>query len=109
MCIRDRSTIEVIDKYYNATWHKILYEGQIGYFWDNNIKFNSGKPKVQATGTCTGTDVNIRVGASTSTGIYGKMVKNSKVEVLLKNYKTGWHQIWYDGRVAYISTGYVKF
>ena len=76
-------------------------------------KYTTLTVKVVATdtysiGILTGTGVNVREKASTSSTSLGKLDKNDVVVITKENAAQGWHQIDYNGEMAYISADYIK-
>ena len=74
-----------------------------------NSNMTGSTPTITATGTVSGAStVNIRSGPSTSYSKLGTVNQNSTVKIVMQDYVSGWHQIYFDGKVAYISATYVS-
>jgi len=108
------TSISITKQNYSSGWHQALYMNTLVYVQSGKVSIGSGGtapsalPNAVATGTVTGSGVNIRSAPSTTSSVLGKVAKNAKVSITKKNYKAGWHQILHGKKVAYISSSYVK-
>ena len=73
-----------------------------------NMSIRRGTPSVEATGVITASVLNIRSGPSTSYSILGQFGKGDEVSITKQNYTENWHQILYNGSIAYVHASYVK-
>ncbi len=88
-------------------WHKIWYNNREAYVWAAYIKLSSTLPAAQATGTVNSSVLNVRSGPGTSYGKLGSLSKGGKVDITKVKYTSSWHQIIYNGKLAYVYARYV--
>lgn len=73
-----------------------------------NSAMTSENPPVTAKGTVSGdSTLNVRSGPSTSYAKLGKLNLGDALDITVCNYADGWHQIYYNGELAYVSADYV--
>ncbi len=106
------TTVEVLETNINAEWHKVKYKGTTGYV--NRVYVDFTDSLSAYSGSCTGTvvncekDVNIRSKPSTSGALVGKAKKGDTMPVLRQNAVSGWHEVTFAGRNAYIAAEYLQ-
>jgi len=83
-------------------WHQILHAGQPAWVYANYV--DTANPTI---GVITASVLNVRIGPSTSTGKLGQLGKGDKVEIVKANAAKDWHQIIYNGQLAYVHASYV--
>ncbi len=100
-------SVSIIELEPVKNWHKIWYKGEVAYVYAKYVDTQS-TPAVEATGVITASVLNIRSGPATSYSILGQFKKGDEVSITKRNYSSSWHQILYNGSVAYIHASYVK-
>ena len=88
-------------------WHKIWYKDEVAYVYAKYVNTQS-TPDIEAKGVITASILNIRSGPSTSYSILGQFKKGNEVSITKQNYTSRWHQILYNGSIAYVHASYVK-
>jgi stage II sporulation protein D len=83
-------------------WHQILHAGQPAWVYANYV--DTANPTI---GVITASVLNVRIGPSTSTGKLGQLGKGDKVEIVKAGAAKDWHQIIYNGQIAYVHASYV--
>jgi len=93
-------------------WHKISYNGLVGYVSGQYIKLetsssspNTSEP-VTKYGIVTASVLNVRSGASTKNSIIGQLKKNQTVNIISSS--NGWHKIQFGSKTGYVHGDYVK-
>ncbi len=89
-------------------WHRIWYNNREAYVWVDYIKLSGTLPAVQATGTVTSSVLNVRSGQGSSYSKLGTLSKGAKVDITKVKYTSSWHQIIYNGRLAYVYASYIS-
>ena len=103
-------------------WHKIKFNGGIGYvsvdyitLTQNSIPSQPTQPDnnqgssnetIISTGTVKADTLNVRASASTNSSIIGSLSNGTKVEILSTS--NGWHKIKFNGGIGYVSVDYIK-
>ncbi|MBR2223555.1 MAG: SH3 domain-containing protein, partial [Christensenellaceae bacterium] len=89
-------------------WYEINWNGGIAYVSAEYVKIDENGMTVVAKGSVTGSDVKLRRGPSTSYDVLLLASKNSEIEIIEKNAKSGWHRVRYNGVYGYMSSSYIK-
>jgi stage II sporulation protein D len=100
------ASVEVVQKDIAVGWHMVWAAGNIAYVPSSAVAFVV-KPSITGLATASAT-LTVRSGPGTSYGKLGTMKKSSRVEVVKKDYKKDWHQVWYNSRLAYVQKKYVS-
>lgn len=106
------TVVEIIETNVNAEWHRVRYNGTVGYV---NRMYVSLDPSLDAyqrsyIGTVINCNdyVNVRASASASSQLLGTAEKGSTWTVTAANCADGWHQITYQGQTAYVASKYLQ-
>lgn len=83
-----------------GSWYQISYNGQNGFVSSDYFQLT------ETDGTVTGSGVNIRAEATTSSNILGSVNTGDNLKVL--GQVDNWYQVEYNGQKAYISKDYVS-
>ena len=83
----------------SGSWYQIDYNGQIGFVSGDYFQLT------ETEGTVTGTDVNIRSDATTSSNVIGSVNTGDTLTAVGRS--DGWYQVQYQGREGYISEDYL--
>lgn len=68
-----------------------------------------GKPAIEQTALSLYDGVHVRSGPSEeNTSILGVLGEGERVDVIRSNSARGWHQIWYNGQIAYVFATLVR-
>lgn len=106
------TTVEILETNVNAEWHKVKCKGTTGYVNRIYVDFTSSLSTY--SGSCTGTvincekDVNIRSKPSKSGALVGKADKGDTITVVRQNAASGWHEVSFAGKTAYIAAEYLQ-
>ena len=66
------------------------------------------KPAIEQTAVCIHDGSHIRSGPGTEYDLLGTVNANDTLEVVKSNAASGWHEIWYNGGLAYIAATLVR-
>lgn len=105
------AVLEVTKVDAGSGYSQIYYNGTLGYVKTAYLDLTAAPaPGITAEekGYVTGADVHVRSSATTHSKILGTLKYGAEVEILTAYYTNSWHQIMYNGRVAYISAQYVS-
>lgn len=103
--IPNGAKVDILEK--GGSWHKIRYNGQVGYVSAEYIKIagEGGGETVVTTGTVNASSLNLRSAPSTSASRIGSIPRGAKVDILEKG--GSWHKVKYNGQVGYVSAEYI--
>lgn len=107
-------TYSITQTYANGSrWHKINFDGQTGYVFDDYISFdgkNASADDTSVTGTIVNCSsyVNVRTGASSDTSVLGQATRGTSYIVLQAYATNTWHKIRYGGSEGYVYVDYLK-
>ncbi len=85
-------------------WHKVEAHGRTGYVCADYVKLDGSD--ASGTGTITGSGVNIRAGASTSSSVIACVSRGTSVTVTGRD--GDWYQLDYKGQTAYVRSDYLS-
>lgn len=112
--IQQGATLEVTKQDAGNGFTEIWYDGTIAYVRTAYLTFAASVsappelPTVAETGYVVGNGVHIRADASTRAKKLGSLKYGDPVEIVTPFYTENWHQILFDGQLAYISARYVE-
>ncbi|MBP3941335.1 MAG: Ig-like domain-containing protein, partial [Christensenellaceae bacterium] len=106
--LKTGSVVEIVEKNVVSGWHKIWYNGQIAYVSADYVTIDEDGMKVIAEGIVTGSDVKVRRGPGTDFDQLTLASKNSKIYIIEKNAKSGWHRVLYNDIYGYMSSSYIS-
>lgn len=104
------TVVTILQTNVNAEWHKVKVNGKTGYI---NRLYVSLDPSVYANGyraeviNCK-KSVNVRSGASKSAEVIGEAKLGAQFDILSGGSNSAWQKISFNGKVAYISTDYIR-
>lgn len=84
----------------SGSWYQISYNGQNGFVSDDYFQLT------KTDGTVTGSGVNIRAEATTSSNVLGSVNVGDTLTAVGRN--DGWYQVEFNGQEAYISKDYLS-
>ncbi|MFJ5761962.1 SH3 domain-containing protein [Neobacillus sp. NPDC093182] len=87
-------------------WYQILYKEKIAYVSSQYVKIMINEQSEEKNYETTA-NLNVRTGPSTKYAILGVIKKGERVDVVSAA-GTGWYQILYKEKKAYVSSQYVK-
>lgn len=58
-------------------------------------------------GRVTSSTLNVRQGPSTSFSVIGTVERGRILTIVRKNAASGWHQVYYEGQLGYVSSGHI--
>lgn len=107
--------VQILGK--TGRWFRIRFGKLTGYVYDSYIRLEAVPPKVSAPSSKTtsvrktgvvkvGTRLNVRAGPSTKSQVIGSLRNGDRV--VITGWTSGWYRIDYRGRVAYVSSRYVR-
>lgn len=85
----------------DGEWYRIDYKGKTGYVYNKYIKVSGNISYKKTTD-----NLNMRLGASTSTGIITKIPNGTTVKVISSS--NGWDKVYYGGNIGFCSNKYLK-
>ena len=87
-------------------WTKIVYEGQDGYIKSEFLQMEESADDLNVIGRVTANaNINVRVGASSSSERLGLLSGGETLELLAV--EDGWCKVIYNGQIGYVSAEYV--
>ena len=81
-------------------WYKVWYNGKSGYMSGDYLSLSETGTANFGTGTINANGVNVRSGASTSSGIVATLNRNTTLPIT--GVDNDWYQVSYNGSTAYV-------
>lgn len=86
-------------------WYKVIYNGIEGYMSSDYLTFSQSLTANLGTGTIKGTDVRLRSGPGTSSGVLGTY--NTGTAMSITGVNGNWYQVSYNGGTGYVHSDYM--
>jgi cell wall-associated NlpC family hydrolase len=96
--------VVVVSKH--GDWYKVVYDLKEGYMHGDYVDVSKTENAELGYGKITASSVNIRSGASTSSGKVNQAKKGEKAYIV--GIKDGWYKVIFENTVGYVRSDYVE-
>lgn len=87
-------------------WYKVSYDLQEGYMHSDYLELLATENVELGYGKITGSQVNLRSGASTSNGVVAEGTRGDKVYII--GVRSGWYKVIFGEKICYIRSDFVE-
>ena len=111
--VQQGAVLDVTDIDAGNGWTQVWYIDNVGYVLTRYLLFAAQptavqQPVVTEVGYTTVNGVHVRADASLSSRKLATLNARTEVQIVCAYYVDGWHQILFDGQIAYIAAQYVQ-